>query len=88
MSTIVVSHALYKDGMEVLKDNHLVIPNNGDTDIIIDDLKEADAYILRIGKIDRKAIEQCPKLKVITRPGVGYDSVDVKAARAISRPKS
>lgn len=86
MSTIVVSHALYKDGMEVLKDNHLVIPNNGDSDVIIDDLKEADAYILRIGKIDRKAIEQCPKLKVITRPGVGYDSVDVKAATEYGIP--
>ena len=33
-----------------------------------------------IRKIDRKAIEQCDKLKVITRPGVGYDSVDVEAA--------
>ena len=58
----------------------IVITNDGDSDRILDSLIDADAYILRIGKIDRKAIERCEKLKVITRPGVGYDSVDVQAA--------
>lgn len=81
MNKIVISHPLYKDGMALLEDKaELIIPNDGDSDRIIESLREADAYILRIGKIDRKAIEQCPNLKVITRPGVGYDSVDVEAA--------
>lgn len=81
MNKIVISHPLYKDGMDLLQGKaELIIPNNGDSDQIIDYLRDADAYILRIGKIDRKAIEQCHKLKVITRPGVGYDSVDVEAA--------
>lgn len=81
MNKIVISHPLYKDGMALLEGKaELIIPNDGDSDRIIDSLREADAYILRIGKIDRKAIEQCPNLKVITRPGVGYDSVDVEAA--------
>lgn len=81
MHKIVISHPLYKDGMALLEGKaELIIPNDGDSDRIIDSLREADAYILRIGKIDRKAIEQCPNLKVITRPGVGYDSVDVAAA--------
>ena len=78
---IVVSHALYQDGMDALEGHgEIIVPNNGDSDQIIDSLRDADAFILRIGKIDRKAIEQCPNLKVITRPGVGYDSVDVAAA--------
>lgn len=78
---IVVSHALYKDGMDALQGHgDIVVPGNGDSDAIIDDLRDADAFILRIGKMDRKAIEQCDNLKVITRPGVGYDSVDVAAA--------
>lgn len=81
MYKIVISHPLYKDGMDLLHGKaELIIPNNGDSDQIIEQLREADAFILRIGKIDGKAIEQCPKLKVITRPGVGYDSVDVAAA--------
>ena len=81
MKKIVLSHALYQPGMQVLEGNaELVIPNNGNSDEILDQLKDAGGFILRIGKVDRKAIEQCPKLRVITRPGVGYDNVDVKAA--------
>lgn len=81
MDKIVISHPLYRDGMALLEGKaEIVITNDGDSDRILDSLIDADAYILRIGKIDRKAIERCEKLKVITRPGVGYDSVDVQAA--------
>ncbi|AEB06450.1 D-isomer specific 2-hydroxyacid dehydrogenase NAD-binding protein [Coriobacterium glomerans PW2] len=81
MDTIVLSHALYKPGMDALKGNvEVVIPDNGDSDEILEQLKQVDGFILRIGKIDRKAIEACPKLRVITRPGVGVDNVDVQAA--------
>ena len=81
MDKIVISHPLYRPGMEALEVKaELIVPNDGDSDRIIDVLRDADAFILRIGKIDRKAIEQCDKLKVITRPGVGYDNVDVEAA--------
>ena len=81
MNKIVISHPLYRDGMALLEGKaEIVITNDGDSDRILDSLIDADAYILRIGKIDRKAIERCEKRKVITRPGVGYDSVDVQAA--------
>lgn len=81
MNKMVISHPLYRDGMALLEGKaEIVITNDGDSDRILDSLIDADAYILRIGKIDRKAIERCEKLKVITRPGVGYDSVDVQAA--------
>lgn len=81
MKRIVLSHPLYRVGMEALEGKaELVIPNNGNSDEILEQLRQADGFILRIGKIDRKAIEACPNLKVITRPGVGVDNVDVKAA--------
>jgi D-3-phosphoglycerate dehydrogenase len=81
MDKIVLSHALYQPGMDALnRKADITITNNGNDDEIIDQLKDADAFILRIGKITRQTIEACPKLKVITRPGVGVDSVDVKAA--------
>lgn len=61
MNKIVISHPLYHVGMEMLEGKaELIVPNNGDSDQIIDVLRDADAFILRIGKIDRKAIEQCP----------------------------
>lgn len=81
MNTIVLSHPLYQPGMDILKGKaELIIPNNGNSDEIIKDLRQADGFILRIGRIDRKAIMACPRLKVITRPGVGVDNVDVDAA--------
>ncbi len=88
MNTIVLSHALYKPGMDILQKSgsNLIVPNNGDSDVIIEDLKKADGFILRIGKIDKKAIQSCPNLKVITRPGVGVDNVDVKAATECGIP--
>ena len=75
-----ISHPLYRDGMALLEGKaEIVITNDGDSDRILDSLIDADAT--SCGSEDRqKAIERCEKLKVITRPGVGYDSVDVQAA--------
>jgi D-3-phosphoglycerate dehydrogenase len=81
MKTVLISHPLYKPGMDAIEGKaELIIPNDGDSDRILEQLKKADGFILRIGKIDRKAMEACPKLAVITRPGVGVDNVDVAAA--------
>ena len=81
MDRIVLSHPLYRDGMALLEGRaELVIPNDGDCGHILDLLRDADAFILRIGRIDGPAIDRCPRLRVITRPGVGYDNVDVEAA--------
>ncbi len=81
MHKILISHPLYKPGMDELKRfAEIIITKDGDSDHIIDLLKDVEGFILRIGKIDRKAIEECPKLRVITRPGVGVDNVDVAAA--------
>ena len=53
MNKIVISHPLYHVGMEMLEGKaELIVPNNGDSDQIIDVLRDADAFILRIGKID------------------------------------
>lgn len=40
---------------------------------------KADAIAVRTTKIPRKVIEAAPNLKVVSRHGVGYDSVDVEA---------
>lgn len=43
-------------------------------------LKDCDGYIAGVDKIDAEALSDCPKLKVISRYGVGVDGVDLKAA--------
>ena len=40
-------------------------------------LPDFDGITLRRGKIDSELLQQCKKLKVIARHGVGYDNVDI-----------
>ena len=77
----VLSHALCPEGMEKLQSKaEVFVANDGDPNNYIDRMQDADAVILRIAKIDRRAIENSPNLKVIGKTGVGYDSIDVAAA--------
>lgn len=85
--TVLLSHALYETGMDVLRKNaNVMVADNSDMGAIIDDLKKADGLILRVGRITREIMEQCPNLKVISRPGVGVDNVDMKAATELGIP--
>lgn len=43
-------------------------------------LKDCDGYIAGLDSITKKVLDACPKLKVISRYGAGYDCVDIKAA--------
>ncbi|GCF95454.1 2-hydroxyacid dehydrogenase [Enterococcus florum] len=44
--------------------------------------KDADAIIVGVDKMDRALIDQCPKLKVICKFGVGTDNIDVAYAES------
>ncbi len=44
-------------------------------------LKECDGYIAVLDFVTKKVIDSCPRLKVISRYGAGYDRVDISAAR-------
>ena len=52
-----------------------------DTDVseenLIKKLPEFDACTLRVSILNEKVLKHCPKLKVISRHGVGYDNVDL-----------
>ncbi|MCH7740134.1 MAG: hypothetical protein IIC93_08325, partial [Chloroflexi bacterium] len=51
------------------------------TEDVIDILKGVDGALIGIWPLtDRQVLEACPKLKVISRSGVGVDSVDLDAA--------
>ncbi len=79
---IVASHQLDPAAVDYLQEQgfELTIANSPDPSSYIDQLKTADAFILRVGVCDASIIEQCPNLKVIGRTGVGYDNVDVQCA--------
>ena len=44
-------------------------------------LREADGFIAGLDVIDRAALKKATRLKVISRYGVGYDNVDLAAAK-------
>lgn len=51
------------------------------TEEVIETLRDADGALISTWPLtDRKVLESCPKLKVVSRMGVGVDSVDLKVA--------
>ena len=81
---VVMTQSVCPEGVEALKSSGLFetiyAADNPDPNNYLDQMADADALIVRIAKCDAKAIEHSPKLKVIGRTGVGYDTVDVKKA--------
>lgn len=64
----------------------IAITNNGDPKAMLPELLDAEGLIIRIGSIDRKTMLAAKSLKVIGRPGVGVDDVDVEAATELGIP--
>lgn len=72
--------------LEVLKNfsSDIVFNSTGrplTEDELIPLLKDCDGYIAGLDFITKKVIDSCPKLKVISRYGAGYDRVDIVAAK-------
>lgn len=83
----VMTQAVCPEGMQLLDGiADVYVADNQDPNNYLDEMKDADALIVRIAKCDANAIENSPKLKVIGRTGVGYDSVDVKKATELGIP--
>lgn len=84
---VVMTQAVCPEGLKMLEGvADIYVADNGDPNNYLDEMKDADALIVRIAKCDGNAIENSPNLKVIGRTGVGYDSVDVKTATAHGIP--
>ena len=80
MKKIAIIEKIHNDGLELLKKKQ-----NYDFELITDvseenlikKLPEFDACTLRVSKLNENILKHCPKLKVISRHGVGYDNVDL-----------
>lgn len=88
MKKVVITHRLHDDGMAVLEkaDVKVAITNTGEPQAMLPELLDAEGLIIRIGSIDRKTMLAAKNLKVIGRPGVGVDDVDVKTATELGIP--
>lgn len=87
MKKVVLTHRLYEAGMQLLEGKVKVsITNTGKPSEMLPELVDADGLIIRIGSIDRNTMLAAKNLRVIGRPGVGVDDVDVAAATELGIP--
>ena len=80
MKKIAVIERIHNDGLELLKENQdydYELITDISEENLIKKLPEFDACTLRVSKLNEKILKHCPKLKVISRHGVGYDNVDL-----------
>ena len=76
MYKIAIIEKIHDDGIDLLK-KHKNFEIELITDIseknLIRKLPDCDGCTLRVSKLNEKILKHCPKLKVISRHGVGYD---------------
>ena len=83
---VYVSRVIPETGMNILEDSCDVTVNEKDEqlskDELIENLKDKDgALVMLSDEIDRELIEACPNLKVVSNLAVGYNNIDVDAAK-------
>ena len=85
---IVLTHALSQAGMDILNASgaEVYVANSAQPENYLDHLKDADGFIVRIGRCPADLIDRCPNLNVIGRTGVGHDNVDVAHAASLGIP--
>lgn len=87
MSKVVITQKLHDKGMELLEKNaEAVIAETGEPRKLDPFLADADGLIIRIGSIDRQGLMAAKNLKVVGRPGVGVDDVDVQTCTELGIP--
>lgn len=83
MMKIVLTKKLNPDAKALFEnlDVDLVNVPEGDTEVFNREMADAEALLLSTAfTVTREVIEKFPKLKVVSRTGVGVDNVDVNAA--------
>ncbi|MEY8355301.1 hydroxyacid dehydrogenase [Lachnospiraceae bacterium 54-53] len=81
MKHIVMTQPLCREGYEIMeKEGSIFVADNPTPSEYMEEVEKADCIIVRIARLNREEIEGAPRLSVIGRTGVGYDSVDVAAA--------
>jgi D-3-phosphoglycerate dehydrogenase len=75
--------AIHPEGMKILQsrpDIELVVPESIEPQAWERHLADAEAILVRVSRIERWMIEKAPKLRIISRHGVGCDNIAVDAA--------
>jgi len=85
MAKVVVTEQIDPVGVALLKAaGHEVAELDMKGGAAVDPVRvgDADALLVRIAEVGAEALETCPRLKIISKHGVGVDNIDVEAAKA------
>ena len=85
MAKIVVTEQIDPVGITLLKAaGHKVVELDmkGGLPVNPASVRDADALLVRIVEVGRELIEGCPRLRLISKHGVGVDNINVEAAKA------
>ena len=77
---ILVVQGLHEQGLQMLKNRTDIVFNvlmSDDENEILEAAKDVSGITVRTAKISSKIIEAANKLQVVSRHGVGYDSIDL-----------
>lgn len=86
MKILVVEH-IHSAGEELLAQQaQLVFPQPQNREGILAAIGDCDALVVRNSKITREIVQAAPRLAVIGRHGVGYDTIDIAAATELKIP--
>ncbi|MCI1945773.1 hydroxyacid dehydrogenase [Clostridium luticellarii] len=80
---VLITEDIDDEGKEYLRKYGYGIKMASDIDekTLVKEVRDCDAILVRMASITENIINSAPKLKVISRFGVGFDNVDLKAAK-------
>lgn len=80
---VICIQPIHPEGMKILRsrpDLEIIVPASPEPAAWANLLPGAEAICVRLTKIPRTMIEAAPNLKIVSRHGVGIDTIDVEAA--------
>lgn len=79
---ILIPEAVAEEGIHYLKNLGYEVKQGrgGSHSLLMEDIRDCDAVMVRVAVINREIIESNPQLKVIAKHGAGYDNIDTMAA--------
>ncbi|MCL6449657.1 MAG: hydroxyacid dehydrogenase [Armatimonadetes bacterium] len=81
MYKILLPEPIHEEGLKLLRQvGEVHVSKDAREDVLCREVADADAILVRSSPIIARVIEAAPKLKVISRHGIGTDNIDLKAA--------
>ena len=79
MKKVAMIGSIHEDGWKILEEENCEVfeINDFSKKNLIEQLCDVDGIALRTAQLDEEILRKCPKLKIVARHGVGYDSVDL-----------